>query len=322
MKHSVVVCTYNGRPFLDEQLQSLCSQTAQADEVVICDDGSSDGTYSILQDWAERQPEISLFRNERNVGGTANFATAIAKAHGNILFCCDQDDIWEPSKLDVARSVFETNPDVGYVFSDATRIDKRGECLPFSLWQSLPVPFTELKQTRFADDGGFSQLLRMNVVTGCTMAFRSEFKSLILPIPDGWVHDAWIAICISAVSSGLPLKQKLMRYRQHGAQQIGERRRGWLSQYRVAARMGRERFNNELSAHRALLERLAGQSEWPVAEEKLTLLREKIRFLEDRVRMRDRLFRSPLVLRNVWRKSYGRFAYGWKSVLQDLLIRH
>ena len=318
---SVVLCTYNGQDYLKEQLNSLFSQTLGPDEVVVRDDCSTDETIAVVERFAQSNGEICFASSVNNVGATQNFSQAIARSRGDVIFCCDQDDIWIPEKLEVIEATFAGRPDVGYVFTNAARINESGEELPKTLWESLPVAFDHKRQREFVDHG-FGQLLRSNVVTGCTLAFRSEFKSLVLPIPEAWVHDAWIAVCISAVSSGLPIAEKLVRYRQHAGQQIGERRRGLVAQYRMAARMGKARFERELVCHEVLLERLTSQSRWPVEEWKLDLLRQKIRFLSDRVKMRERFVRSPLILKHVLSQSYGRFAFGWKSIAQDLLIRN
>ena len=97
---SVVLCTYNGVRYLPQQLDSLLRQTRQADEIVIQDDGSTDGTLELCEAFSREHPDIVRFyRNEGEHGPSANFYSAMRKAQGDLLALCDQDDIWEPDKL-------------------------------------------------------------------------------------------------------------------------------------------------------------------------------------------------------------------------------
>ncbi len=97
---SVVMCTYNGEMFLREQLDSLLCQTRQADEIIIQDDHSTDGTWHVLEEYAAREPRIRLYRNEAGQGVNNNFFSALRRASGEFIAICDQDDIWEPTKIE------------------------------------------------------------------------------------------------------------------------------------------------------------------------------------------------------------------------------
>ncbi len=152
------------------------------------------------------------------------------------------------------------------------------------------------------------------------MAFRAEFKELILPIPDQWMHDAWFALCISAVSRGFPLSEPLVRYRQHSSQQIGERPRDWLQQYRIVKNWGAENFQQRFEGFSLLRDRLRSPGRWPVSNEKLNLLDRKIEFLSARCRMRSGSIRLPQVAKHAVLGNYGRFAEGWKAICQDLML--
>ena len=92
---SVVMCTYNGSRYLREQLDSLMSQTYPLHELIVQDDGSTDGTVAIAEEYRQRYPEanITVFRNSRQLGFNRNFFDACSKASGELIACCDQDDI-------------------------------------------------------------------------------------------------------------------------------------------------------------------------------------------------------------------------------------
>ena len=100
---SVIMCTYNGAAYLGEQLDSLRTQTLPPHELVVQDDGSTDGTMDLLRDYQQRHPglRIRLFANPERLGYNRNFLTAVQRAEGDLIACCDQDDVWHADKLEV-----------------------------------------------------------------------------------------------------------------------------------------------------------------------------------------------------------------------------
>ena len=99
-KVSIVMCTYNGVRYLAEQLDTLIAQTYPIHEIIIQDDHSTDGTWPLLQRYAARNGRMRLFRNERQLGVNANFFTAMRRAEGDYIAISDQDDLWEPKKVE------------------------------------------------------------------------------------------------------------------------------------------------------------------------------------------------------------------------------
>src|SRR6187402_1101242 len=93
---SVVLCTYNGSSFIDEQVASILAQQYQPSEIIIQDDCSTDDTWNKLLQWEQRSPLIRLFRNEQNLGYNKNFEQVIQRASGDFIAISDQDDIWLP----------------------------------------------------------------------------------------------------------------------------------------------------------------------------------------------------------------------------------
>lgn len=115
---SVVMCTYNGEKYLREQLDSLAGQTYPIMELIIQDDGSDDETIEIINGYKELHPELNirLYRNSINLGYNRNFFSAILKAKGDFIACCDQDDIWETYKLEV---MIENIEDASLIFHNS-----------------------------------------------------------------------------------------------------------------------------------------------------------------------------------------------------------
>ncbi len=223
MRISVALCTYNGEKYLPEQLESIKRQTRQPDEMIVCDDGSVDHTWDILQTFRKSSPfPVQVHRNKNNLGSTKNFEKAVRLCNGDIIALSDQDDIWKPHKLERIEDIIRKAPNAGYVFSDADVVDENLNPLGYSLWESAGFQghFFEM----FSRGQQTLCFMKKQFVTGATMAFRASLRDLVIPFPDDafWVHDYWIAVCLSSCgANGMPISEKLIRYRRHSDQQIG-----------------------------------------------------------------------------------------------------
>ncbi|KAA6348891.1 putative glycosyltransferase EpsE [termite gut metagenome] len=168
-KVSVVMCTYNGKKFVREQLDSILKQTYPIHEIIIQDDCSSDGTWGVLQEYTAQYPFIQVFRNEKQKGINANFFSAIERASGDFIAISDQDDIWEPDK---------TERQVPYL-NDFLLV--AGITSSFSGEKNVEVPFDGIARNHHLE-----RLIYTNAIAGHTMMFR---KSLIDKIPKYWLKD-------------------------------------------------------------------------------------------------------------------------------------
>lgn len=131
MTVSIAMTTFNGSKYIVELMDSILSQTVQPDEVVIVDDCSTDGTHEIVNDYIENHQLGSWhnYKNEKNLGWRANFREAFKKCNGDIIFLCDQDDIWMPYKVEEMKSIMDQNPKIqllisNYAVMDIDREDK------------------------------------------------------------------------------------------------------------------------------------------------------------------------------------------------------
>lgn len=222
VKISIALCTFNGAEFLSEQLESFRNQTRLPDEVIIGDDCSNDKTIKIIEDFEKDAPfPVHLKVNEKNLGSTKNFDQTISRCTGDLIFLSDQDDIWLPEKIAVIEKGFEKNSDVGVLFSNADLIDENNDLLGLNLWE---FTFTKTERNLIKNGKDFEVFLRRNVITGATMAFRSELKPLFVPISkeiNNLIHDGWIALISSLYTKVSFINSSLILYRQHGNQQIG-----------------------------------------------------------------------------------------------------
>lgn len=106
---SVVMCTYNGAAYVEEQLDSILKQTYPAQEIIVQDDGSTDDTMAILKRYERNYPQIKVFRNEGKHGINPNFFSAMKRATNDYLALSDQDDIWNPRKLEMQVAAIGDN---------------------------------------------------------------------------------------------------------------------------------------------------------------------------------------------------------------------
>jgi glycosyltransferase involved in cell wall biosynthesis len=319
MRLSVALCTYNGERFLPDQLASIRAQDRLPDELVACDDGSTDRTVELLRAFAAASPfRVRVEVNPTRLGSSYNFARAIGLCTGDLIALSDQDDVWLPEKLATLEQVLAADPGAGFAFSDAAVVDEHLRPLGYTLWRA--IRFGEAEQRRFAA-GGFECLLRRYRVTGATLAFRAALRELFLPVPPGWVHDAWIGLVLSAVGRGVPIPTPLIRYRQHADQQHGAALRTMVDELDHALRLNPNACDAVADRYAAALERL--QRLPGVSAERLRSLAGKVAFHRKRAWLRRRPWlpaRLPGVLAELARGNYGRYARGWLAAGQDIFI--
>lgn len=207
-KVSVCLAAYNGERFISEQVRSILSQLGPLDELIICDDGSGDGTRDVVTSIDD--PRLVLRSFSLNVGHVRNFERAISIATGDLIFLSDQDDVWSSGKYDMVVDCFLKNPDVQFVHHAVSTIDSCGNTL-----SQFFNPLHEGRQTRILYL--FRQLFKCQVI-GCAVAFRSSLKCIALPFPAmAYAHDHWLAIVAGVFGQVYFLNKPLVRYRWHTA---------------------------------------------------------------------------------------------------------
>ncbi len=216
---SIALCTYNGERFLPQQLDSIEKQTRLPDELVVCDDCSTDRTVEIVRDFAASVSfPVKLVENDQNLGSTRNFEQAIRLCSGDLIALCDQDDKWSPVRLERCEQELLVHPEGGLVFSDGDMIDDQDLPIGKTLWQAFHFT-AALRRELLA--GNYDLLVKYRFVTGATVMVRAVLRDHFLPIPPGWIHDEWIAAIVQAFSNLNPINEPLVFYRQHTSQQVG-----------------------------------------------------------------------------------------------------
>lgn len=221
MRISVAICTYNGEKHLREQLDSILTQTLKVDEIIVCDDRSTDKTVEILNDYKEKYPFIfQIHQNASTLKSVKNFEKAICLCTGDFIFLSDQDDKWVNEKVEEYIMYFNSNPNIttlssnGYCIDDESMIKEK-----YALWD-IPK-FLEEENIPYDYFKLISQIL--NVATGASMAFKKEILLDILPFPNvnKFHHDEWISLISSFQGQYKLLDKKYFYYRLHDNQQVG-----------------------------------------------------------------------------------------------------
>ena len=206
---SVAMATYNGEKYLREQIDSIITQTYSPIQIIVTDDCSSDGTIEILEEY-QNSHKLKFFQNEITLGYVKNFEKAIKLCSGEYIALADQDDIWEPNKIDLLVQEIGT---YSLIHSDALLIDSEGGLIEES-YSRFSKKMTNPKN--------FTQILLNGSVTGCTSLCKKTFLDSLLPFPEGlYVHDKWMGI-FAYLNQGLVYTDKpLISYRQHTSNSIG-----------------------------------------------------------------------------------------------------
>lgn len=223
---SVCIATYNGENFIIRQLESVLNQLNSEDQIIVVDDNSTDRTVDLIREFYGNRIEIYI--NKENTGAIKSFEKAISFAKGDILFLCDQDDIWEVDKVSTVINTFE-NHDADLIVHDAVVVNGNIELLHTS-WNDYNN--NNIKQ------GIFGNILK-NAYTGAFMAFKKEVVPLILPFPSSIeMHDQWIAlVCMVEKRKIIFIDKPLVKYVRHGGNVTGMKKRSFSKQIKGRLKM-------------------------------------------------------------------------------------
>jgi len=321
---SVALCTRNGARYLPAQVQSICTQEPLPREIVLSDDGSSDGSVAVVRQAMEAcgvasRVALTVFENKPALGVTRNFEQAIKACRHELIALSDQDDVWHPGRLARMAACFDARPELLLLHTDARLVDGELRPLGDTLFHALEVQPGELEA--IAQGRAFEVFLRRNLVTGATAMFRRSLLASALPFSDEWVHDEWLAALAAATGRVDVLPEALIDYRQHGSNQIGARRPSFADKLRKAMDTRGSKHVQRWRRAQALLERLLAL-QGVVPQAVLEAQRGKVAHQRFRAELpASRLARWLPVLREAASGRYARFGRGKQAIVQDLLER-
>lgn len=225
----VLLATYQGAAFLEEQLNSIFGQTTLPSQIIIRDDSSTDDTLKILLKFKELYPHlITLLPSQRRLGVKGNFSELMQHSSAEYIFFSDQDDIWNPNKIEMTlermkkmeRQYGKSTPLL--VHTDLIVVGSDLKLIHPSFWK-----FTGLNPK----GAELNRLLAQNMITGCTMVINRALLEQALPIPnEAMMHDWWVGLVAAAFGYIDFISLPTLQYRQHLSNDVGAKNYG-LSRY-------------------------------------------------------------------------------------------
>ena len=214
----ILLATYNGEKYLEEQLDSILNQTYKNIRLVISDDNSKDNTINILQKYAQKDNRIQLYLQPQNLGVVKNIEFLLNKVENRFYMLSDQDDVWLLEKIEkTVEKQKETNADL--VFGDLEVVDKNLNTIYESFGDYMLL---NKKIKKYINTNRINYLY--NCVTGCTLLSKKEYIEKILPLPTvskHLIHDHWIGLIVSLNGKLAYMPEKYIKYRQHGDNEVG-----------------------------------------------------------------------------------------------------
>lgn len=199
MKISVCIATFNGEPYIKDQLSSIFPQLGSEDEIIISDDNSTDNTVDIIKSFNDQRIRlyINQFRNP-----IFNFEFALSKCKGDLIFLSDQDDLWNSNKVKIVSELLK---EYNLIVTDCEVIDENGLIIHDSFFK-----------LRNSDKGLIKNFIK-NSYLGCCMAMKRKIIEKALPFPKSIpMHDIWIGMIAELYGITYFCNQKLVKYRRHG----------------------------------------------------------------------------------------------------------
>ena len=199
MTVGIAVALYNGARFLEEQLDTLRLQSRPADKVVLCDDGSTDGTPDFVRSYIEKynlQDTWYFRQNPENLGYIRNFYAAIDLCGTDIVFLSDQDDIWQPDKLQKMTDIMQKHPEINLLSCRYGIINALGE-IQKSMVEGAAREDEQLLPISVKD------ILQAYRWPGMIMCIRYDFFRGLLPQIDSCkvAHDFMFCMCAADTDS-------------------------------------------------------------------------------------------------------------------------
>ena len=202
---SIIVATYNGEKYIEEQIISLVHQTYKHIEIIVTDDCSKDASVDVVRRLAGQYNNIKLYQNEHTLGYQKNFEKGICLAKGAYIAISDQDDVWSFEKIEILLECIGPHM---LVYSNSRLVDSEGKDLGKTMKEHLGM-------NKFISEKNPYFFMVKNCVSGHAMMFRSNLLESIIPFPDSITYDQWIAL-MASVKTGIAFVDKpLVNHRLH-----------------------------------------------------------------------------------------------------------
>lgn len=255
---TVLLAVYNGEKYLKAQIDSLLNQTVKDIKIIIRDDGSTDNSPFIINEYCKKYSQIvSKLSGKATGSAKCNFAELLYNCDDDYIMFCDQDDVWLSQKIEKTIAAMksaegENRETPVLVHSDLKVVDQDLNVISNSFFE-----FQRLNQ----DSITLPKLLVQNYVTGCTVMINRALKQKCGKIPNECVmHDWWLALTAQLFGKIVCISEPLMLYRQHSGNQVGAKASYGIALIKrklATLNKVRENYNATYSQAQAILEKYA-----------------------------------------------------------------
>lgn len=225
---TICLATYNGEKYVEQQLESLLSQTFEDFKILVRDDGSDDKTQELLKKYAKKYPDkIEVMQDTQGrLGSAQSFMRILEQVQTSYVMFCDQDDVWIKNKIEVTlKKMHELEKSYSFdvpllVFTDMKVVDRELNILNESFWNYQKL------DPNIAYD--WKKLLAQNVIAGCTIMINLPAKKVSLPYKfDEMFHDHWLGVQVAKHGKIAYIDTPTLLYRQHDTNVDGAHCFGW-----------------------------------------------------------------------------------------------
>lgn len=297
MTVSVCMGTYNGETYIEQQLNTILQQTKAPEEVILCDDGSTDNTVSIIERFIRKNGldgKWKLYRNKINKGYPSNFYYACSLCNEEIVFLADQDDIWKSDKIEKMCRVMEENPGAKSVCCKFNLMDEKEQEI-----HSIMAP-THAHETGEVRNVPVEEIFYKCQWPGMVMAYRRDWY-------ESWTkgnyqipHDFLIAARAAEEGGFFQLDETLAYHRRHDHNTGGE-------EHHIRKLLNRDRKLKEIRDYLQILQQFLKEEVLTTQTAKLLLNRKTTVMQQREAALQSG--KISAVIKNAWKnRKYVRLA--------------
>lgn len=216
---SVAMTTFNGEKYIEKQIESIIHQSLPVDEIIVCDDGSTDHTVELLKKY-----DVTLIQNFQNLGYKLNFKQAMEKCNGDYIFLCDQDDIWEKDKVKDMMHIMESHKNIHVLASSFTYIDGQDQMILTTLNKGYSNNNLYNKEVEKNDLVSVltDEFIYGNYFQGCALVMDKQTRDFVVHHFDDRLPHDWIISLYASIDGGMYFYNKSeFKYRIHSDNSIG-----------------------------------------------------------------------------------------------------
>lgn len=216
---SVAMTTFNGEKYIEKQIESIIHQSLPVDEIIVCDDGSTDHTVELLKKY-----DVTLIQNFQNLGYKLNFKQAMEKCNGDYIFLCDQDDIWEKDKVKDMMHIMESHKNIHVLASSFTYIDGQDQMILTTLNKGYSNNNLYNKEVEKNDLVSVltDEFIYGNYFQGCALVMDKQTRDFVVHHFDDRLPHDWIISLYASIDGGMYYYNKSeFKYRIHSDNSIG-----------------------------------------------------------------------------------------------------